>query len=221
MAEALRAREFTVTAADINGHDDSFVYVDMTARFPFADQSFDTVVCLEGIEHVLDPHGLMGELFRVCKVGGRVIVSTPNVNSLYSRIQHLFTGTHHMFHFSQLRDLPPGAQDDRFHVSPVCLGRLWYEATYWGARPERVTGDRIKRKAIVPLYALIYALGWLWTRRLYLKRGRPEHRERNHRMYRAARSFRVSLGRSLVFEAIKENHVTEAPRAQGTTELHQ
>ncbi|MEM8757777.1 MAG: hypothetical protein AAGF47_08340, partial [Planctomycetota bacterium] len=109
-------------------------------------------------------------------------------------------------------DLPPGAEDDRFHVSPVCLGRLWYEAIYWGAKPARVTGDKIKKKALLPLYLLVWAMGAPWTRSLYLKRGRPEHTDRNAAMHRAARRPRVMLGRSLVFEAVKERHVIEEPK---------
>jgi SAM-dependent methyltransferase len=214
MAEALRAQGHEVVAADINRHDDSFTFADMTRRLPFEDESFDAVICLEGIEHVLNPHDLIGELFRVCRVGGRVIVTTPNVQNMFSRVQWLFTGTQHMFHFSQLRDLPPGAEDDRFHVSPVCLGRLWYEATYWGARPARVSGDRIKKKMLLPLYALVWAIGWWWTRSLLIGKGRPEHADRNAALHRASRSPRVMLGRSLVFEAIKERHVVEAPAAE-------
>jgi ubiquinone/menaquinone biosynthesis C-methylase UbiE len=45
---------------------------------PFADHSFDVVLCTEVLEHVPDPAVVVAELARVTKPGGRVIVSIPN-----------------------------------------------------------------------------------------------------------------------------------------------
>jgi SAM-dependent methyltransferase len=43
----------------------------------FPDNSFDTVVSTEVLEHVPDPQRALREMFRVVKPGGFVIVSTP------------------------------------------------------------------------------------------------------------------------------------------------
>lgn len=212
MTAAMRAQGHEVIPADINGHDPSFVPADMTKRLPFEDQSFDLVVCLEGIEHMQRPHDLLGELFRVCRVGGSVIISTPNVSSMFSRFQFLFTGTMHQFHFTQLRELPPGAQDDRFHVSPVSFDWLWHDGSYWGGRVVETSGDRCKRKVLLPVYGLIHVLGWFWARRVYIGLGRPEYAERNAAMFRHARSWPVTLGRSLVVRYEKQRHVIEDDR---------
>lgn len=45
-------------------------------RIPLSDHSFDTVICLDVLEHVDDPHRLYVELFRLARE--RVIVSLPN-----------------------------------------------------------------------------------------------------------------------------------------------
>lgn len=212
MTAAMRAQGHEVIPADINGHDASFVQADMTRRLPFEDESFDAVVCLEGIEHVQRPHDLLGELFRVCRTGGSVIISTPNVTSMFSRMQFLFTGTLHQFHFAQLRELPPGAQDDRFHVSPVSLDWLWHDGAYWGGQVVETSGDRCKRKVLLPVYALVRLVGTPWMRKVYLRLGRPEHAARNEQMYRHARSWAVTLGRSLVVRYEKRRHVVEGQR---------
>jgi methionine biosynthesis protein MetW len=48
-------------------------------RLPFEDGSFDAVVSLDVIEHVLDPAAFVRELARVLRSGGRVYLATPNV----------------------------------------------------------------------------------------------------------------------------------------------
>lgn len=48
-------------------------------RLPFADGSFDTVLCAEILEHLLhDPAAMISQLNRVLKPGGYLIMTTPN-----------------------------------------------------------------------------------------------------------------------------------------------
>jgi len=49
------------------------------ARLPFADASFDTVVCMEVLEHVPNMETLMSEAERVLAPGGYWVISVPNV----------------------------------------------------------------------------------------------------------------------------------------------
>jgi len=46
---------------------------------PFEDGSFDAVVSLDVIEHVVDPAAFARELARVLRAGGRLYLATPNV----------------------------------------------------------------------------------------------------------------------------------------------
>jgi ubiquinone/menaquinone biosynthesis C-methylase UbiE len=48
------------------------------SRLPFADNSFDTIVSLETIEHVKQYEQFLNEFRRVLKDGGEFICSTPN-----------------------------------------------------------------------------------------------------------------------------------------------
>jgi len=46
---------------------------------PFPDASFDVVVCSAVLEHVVDVFGCMDELARVCRSGGCLILTVPNI----------------------------------------------------------------------------------------------------------------------------------------------
>jgi ubiquinone/menaquinone biosynthesis C-methylase UbiE len=47
-------------------------------HLPLADQAFDTVTCLEVLEHTVDPDRAIAEIWRVLRPGGALILSTPS-----------------------------------------------------------------------------------------------------------------------------------------------
>jgi SAM-dependent methyltransferase len=55
------------------------VRADVSSALPFRDGSFDAAVCTEVLEHVADPRGVLHELARVVRPGGRVVVTVPFV----------------------------------------------------------------------------------------------------------------------------------------------
>jgi len=58
--------------------------------FPFANESFDMVICAEVIEHLgLDPLFMMGEINRVLGMGGWLLLTTPNIASTRSMMKTL------------------------------------------------------------------------------------------------------------------------------------
>ena len=61
---------------DIAGKPDIVANLDTREPLPFADRSFDAVICIEVLEHLDNLHHVFGELARVS--AGHVIVSLPN-----------------------------------------------------------------------------------------------------------------------------------------------
>lgn len=48
---------------------------------PFKDEYFDYVVSGEFLEHIENPMDLINEMYRLCKKGGTMILSTPNLET--------------------------------------------------------------------------------------------------------------------------------------------
>lgn len=59
----------------MGGHPDKEVNLELDP-IPFEDRAFDTVLCLDVLEHLANPHQVYGELCRVSK--RNVIISLPN-----------------------------------------------------------------------------------------------------------------------------------------------
>src|SRR5688572_13713504 len=69
-----------------------FLRLDLDGPLPFADGAFDAVVSLEGIEHLLSPARCLAEFCRILRPGGRLVLTTPNVNNVQSRWHYLVGG---------------------------------------------------------------------------------------------------------------------------------
>ena len=52
-------------------------YISDIIELPIEDNIFDVVICTEVIEHVPEPIKALGEIVRVCKPGGLIILSAP------------------------------------------------------------------------------------------------------------------------------------------------
>ena len=55
-------------------------------RMPFADGSFDVVLCFDMIVHLIEPDDMILEAQRVLKKGGVLVISTINLANIYNRI---------------------------------------------------------------------------------------------------------------------------------------
>jgi methionine biosynthesis protein MetW len=66
--------------------------IDDASRLPFADASFDVVVCVEVLEHLFAPLDAVREMARVLRPGGLLIVTVPNVAYWRRRVDMVLLG---------------------------------------------------------------------------------------------------------------------------------
>lgn len=121
-------------------------------RLPHADDALDATVAIEVVEHVEDSFAFLRELARVTRPGGTVVVTTPNVVSLSSRVRSLLWGFPELFDPLPLKD-----GDVRFlsgHIHPVHPYFLALAALRAGLEEPRLLGDRRKRSSLALLVPL-------------------------------------------------------------------
>jgi SAM-dependent methyltransferase len=78
---------------------------------PFADESFDCIVCTEVLEHCAHPRAAMSEMQRVLKISGRAFITTPFLVS-----EHAMPHDYYRYTSSGLRSL---AEEAGFHMVSV------------------------------------------------------------------------------------------------------
>jgi len=115
LAGSLAHLGYRVTLADIEcciePRPQGFVETDFNQELPFADGTFEIAVSSETIEHLENPWHFMREISRVVRNGGIVVISTPNVSQLFSRLLFAISGV--MLWFQPCDVAPLG------HITPI------------------------------------------------------------------------------------------------------
>ena len=77
--ENVRLKGFNAQMVDLNNE-----------TLPFPENYFDTITLLAVMEHLFDPYSVIGEIHRVLRPSGTLIIDVPNVASFTNRIRILF-----------------------------------------------------------------------------------------------------------------------------------
>lgn len=203
LAWQLHKLGYSVTAGDI---DPRFfkvgaipcVYVDLNQRFPFEDGQFDFITCIEGIEHLQDQYHFIRECCRILTPGGSLVLSTPNILNLASRLKYLCSG----FYSLVPRPINEFSQVPVFdHINPVTYYQLRYMLHTQGFEITEVTTDFLRRSAAA-LY-FVWPIVKLYSIRTMRKESDPRQRKANREIRRLITSPTILLGRTLIVVARK------------------
>jgi 2-polyprenyl-3-methyl-5-hydroxy-6-metoxy-1,4-benzoquinol methylase len=171
-------------------------------RLPYPDDHFDAVVAVEVIEHVEDQFAFLREMARVAKPGGFVLVTTPNVLNINSRIRTFASG------FPVLFDpLPLSVNDPRHlggHIHPVSPYFLAYAALRAGLVNPSFHPDRTKKSgvALTLLFSPLLLLG-RWLLHARMRRKYPVELEENRELMGALNGWSMLTCRTAVLRAEK------------------
>jgi SAM-dependent methyltransferase len=134
--------------------------VDLNSLLPFKKDSFDAVDIIEVIEHLENQPQLIREIARVLRPGGIVVISTPNVLNVFSRLCFLFTG------FLRGRVRPAHYTSKPGQAPNIYLlhfYELYYLLFHYGLEITELRKTRVKFAARFFAY-LLWPLMWLFSR---------------------------------------------------------
>ncbi len=66
------------------------IICDITKQVPLPDDSFDVVVCLDTMEHLIEPDLVIQNAYRILKNDGIFVITVPNLASFVNRFSLLF-----------------------------------------------------------------------------------------------------------------------------------
>ncbi len=198
-AQRCRDKDRSVVAADCENlcrvPDVPFVAGDMNQPLPFEDNSFDAVVCIDGIEHIERPFDFIEQCGRVLRPGGVVVLSTPNISSLRSRWRWFVTGFHYKCHVP----LDESQPNPLHHVNMLSFPEIRYMLHRSGFSITQVTTNRCK--LISYLYAWLAPVSYLMTRGVMTAERDAEQRQRNRDILRQLHSRELLFGETTIVMA--------------------
>jgi len=59
---------------------------------PMPDNEYDFIICTEVFEHIPEPIKAMGEFVRLCKPGGKILITAPFTSGIHQEPYHFYSG---------------------------------------------------------------------------------------------------------------------------------
>jgi SAM-dependent methyltransferase len=164
---------------------------------PCPDSSFDAVFCVEGIEHLENRYAFLREACRVLRPGGALVLTTPNILSLRSRVRFLGSGFFH----KDPRPLNESGRHPLHHIGLSTFSDLRYALHTSGFVLD--AADCTHVKPVSYAYSILAPWIWLYTRLAFRKEKDPAQRARNREIRRTLSSPVLLFGENLMLTARK------------------
>jgi SAM-dependent methyltransferase len=178
---------FTVQACDLypeifKASDIEVRRGDLSGVLPYVDAEFQYITCLEGLEHIENPHQAIREFARLLAPGGQLVISVPNILNIEERVKWLLNGyTSHFKPISQehlrMRHEQWGEKEEVvLHINPIAYTELRYILEKYGFVLAGAYRDKPKPNLWLywPLVAVIRLFSRLTPERKRLERWTTE-----------------------------------------------
>ena len=166
-------------------------------NLPFPDGSFDLVTCTEVIEHLEHYRSTLRDIFRVLKPDGTLVITTPNILNLKSRIRFLIFGFYNLFgplHMSESELHTTGG-----HINPVSYFFLSHALLDAGFKNIEVSID--KRQGTSKAWLALLWIPIKLFSKLTLRKEKSKYKtvdEHNESYVLQMNSLDILLGRTIV-----------------------
>ena len=171
-------------------------------QLPYSDASFDLVTFTEVAEHLENYRAIVREVYRILKPGGVVVITTPNVLNMKSRMRFLTTGFWSMF--GPLHVGETAIESAGGHITPIPYPYLAHALMASGFDMPHISTDKMQFPSLY-WFILFYlpirlaaALAWNKERNKY--RTMDKH---NASIIAQINTPAMLLGRSIVVLANK------------------
>jgi len=166
---------------------------------PFPGGYFDYVLLMEVVEHLRNPYIVVPEINRIIENNGSLIMSTPNILSLKSRLRFLFEGAYEYFREPPLDQIKnPKEVIFNLHLVPYRYHELEYLLSATGFKVENILTSIYEGYGAWFLLPIIKFQSWQKERRS-LKKGSIDYR----RINKILLSKELLFGRHLIIHAKK------------------
>ncbi|RPI89084.1 MAG: class I SAM-dependent methyltransferase [Chloroflexi bacterium] len=157
-AFALHARErgYTVVCGDIaparfRASDMTCLKLDLNQPWDLESESFDYVVSIEAVEHLENPWHLVREANRVLKTQGTLILTTPNILSIRSRLSYLLRGYPIYFTYMVQQDSRSKEERPIDHINPIGFLELRHILARCGFIVQQGAANRLQKRVVSSL----------------------------------------------------------------------
>jgi 2-polyprenyl-3-methyl-5-hydroxy-6-metoxy-1,4-benzoquinol methylase len=174
---------------------DKLRVADLDAPLPWPDNSFDLILCVEGIEHLRNPFAFLSELHRIVRPNGLLILTTHNIVSIRSRVRFLGSG----FYIGAPSPLDESAPHPLHHIGLRTVPEWRYALHVSGF--ELIDVDQYNRKPVSFLYTVYAPWIWLYMLLAFRKEKNAAQRRRNRRIRKQMLSMPLLFGDNLLLLA--------------------
>lgn len=183
--------------------------VNLLEKLPFEDKSFDVVYNTELMEHIENHRHALYELSRIVKLNGTLIIETPNIMRLSSRLNFFLSGFH------KPRNPIPGYNEAYenhllLHMYPVYWPMMDYFLYQFGMIQQNIIWP--KRWRIFSLLLYIFMLPLIVMNTLiflYIKERRIDMQTKK-RLFKSIISPAINIGSVLIVSYKRqENEITK------------
>jgi len=216
ISQKLKDAGFDVVAADVNPHlfcgpGIRCEKANLNEDLPFLDASFDFILCANGIEHLEDPFHFVRECFRVLKERGKLLITTPNIFNLKSRVAYVLVGWDHF------KEKPCNEVEDYeggHHIHLANYYELRINLHRNGFRIIEATTHQFSHTAMALFF--LYPMVYLMTHRGFRRETNPMQKGRNEEILKHILSADLIFGKKLFLLAEKDPGYIK-----GRNELHE